>query len=222
MKRLLVADDENEMRELLYNFLTEAGYEVVLAEDGLMAWEIFESQNFDLVLLDIMMPKIDGYGVCELIRKKSDVPVVFLTALDGEEQQLMGYDSRADDYVTKPFSMPILLRKIAVILRRKIDTVAENIIEFKDIVIDKDLMEVMVAGQKLSLTIKEYEILCLFTSRPGYVYTREMIIDLIWRDSDGVEDRVVDSHIKNLRQKIGDGYIETVRGMGYRAIKEAN
>lgn len=222
MKRLLVADDENEMRELLYIFLTEAGYEVILAEDGLMAWEIFESQNFDLVLLDIMMPKIDGYGVCELIRKKSDVPVVFLTALDGEEQQLMGYDSRADDYVTKPFSMPILLRKIAVILRRKIDTVAENIIEFKDIVIDKDLMEVMVAGQKLSLTIKEYEILCLFTSRPGYVYTREMIIDLIWRDSDGVEDRVVDSHIKNLRQKIGDGYIETVRGMGYRAIKEAN
>lgn len=222
MKRLLVADDETEMRELLYNFLTDAGYEVVLAEDGLMAWEIFESQNFDLVLLDIMMPKIDGYGVCELIRKKSDVPVVFLTALDGEEQQLMGYDSRADDYVTKPFSMPILLRKIAAILRRKIDTVAENIIEYKDIVVDKDLMEVMVAGQKLSLTIKEYEILCLFTSRPGYVYTREMIIDLIWRDSDGVEDRVVDSHIKNLRQKIGEGYIETVRGMGYRAIKEAN
>lgn len=220
MNRILIADDEAEMRELIYNYLTDAGYDVTVAADGMQAWELFEKQVFDLVLLDIMMPKIDGYGVCELIRKKSDVPVVFLTALDGEEHQLMGYDSQADDYVTKPFSMPVLLKKIAAILRRKGNESSENLLEYKQLVIDRDVMEVKEDGKKLSLTIKEFEILYLFVSRPGFVYTRDMIIDAIWKDGFAVEDRVVDSHIKNLRQKIGEGYIETVRGMGYRAIKE--
>lgn len=220
MNRILMADDEAEIRELIYNYLTDAGYDVTVASDGMQAWELFEKQVYDLVLLDIMMPKIDGYGVCELIRKRSDVPVVILTALDGEEHQLMGYDSQADDYVTKPFSMPVLLKKIAAILRRKGNESSENLLVYKDIVMERDVMEVKVDGRNLNLTIKEFEILYLFVSRPGFVYTRDMIIDAIWKDGFAVEDRVVDSHIKNLRQKIGEGYIETVRGLGYRAIKE--
>lgn len=220
MNRILMADDEVEMCELIYNYLTDAGYDVTVAADGMQAWELFEKQAYDLVLLDIMMPKIDGYGVCELIRKKSDVPVVFLTALDGEEHQLMGYDSQADDYVTKPFSMPVLLKKIAAIMRRKGNDSSENLLKYKNLIINRDVMEAKVDGKKLSLTIKEFEILYLLVSHPGFVYTRDMIIDAIWKDGFAVEDRVVDSHIKNLRQKIGEDYIETVRGMGYRAIKE--
>lgn len=222
MKKILVADDEEQIREILFNYLTNAGYEVVTVIDGMKAWEAFQNDTFNLVLLDIMMPKIDGFGVCELIRKVSDVPVIFLSALDSEEKLLAGYDSQADDYVTKPFSMPILLRKIGAILRRNSDISPDNITTYKNISIDKESMEVKVSGNQIMLTVKEYEILCLLISNPGRVFTRDNIIDTVWKTNDGVEDRVVDSHIKNLRQKIGEDYVETIRGIGYRVAKESN
>lgn len=222
MKKILVADDEEQIREILFNYLTNAGYEVVTAIDGMKAWEAFQNDTFNLVLLDIMMPKIDGFGVCELIRKVSDVPVIFLSALDSEEKLLAGYDSQADDYVTKPFSMPILLRKIGAILRRNSDISSDNTTTYKNISINKDSMEVKVSGSQIMLTVKEYEILCLLISNPGRVFTRENIIETVWKTNDGVEDRVVDSHIKNLRQKIGEDYVETIRGIGYRVAKESN
>lgn len=220
MYKILVVEDEADMRELLYNYLVNEGYEVRTAADGVEAVDAFDGDVFDLVLLDIMLPEIDGFGVCQLIRRKSDVPVIFLSALDGEEQLIKGYDYMADDYVTKPFSMPVLLRKIAAVIRRRKDP--EDLsqkIRYKDLLIDKDTMEVTLKGRQIKLTIKEYEILCLFTGNPGKVFSREMLIDRIWPYNEAVEDRVIDSHIKNLRRKIGEDYIETVRGAGYRASR---
>ena len=180
------------------------------------------ADNPDLWILDIMLPDIDGFGVCQLMRKKSAVPIIFLSAMDGEEQLVKGYDCLADDYVTKPFSMPILLRKIAAIFRRNDITDRKDDsqqITYKKLLIDRELMEVTVNGRKVNLTVREFNLLCLFAEHPGHVYSREMIIDSVWSYNDAVEDRVVDSHIKNLRQKIGGEYIETVRGIGYRAAK---
>lgn len=220
MYKILVVEDEADMRELLYNYLVNEGYEVRTAADGVEAVDAFDGDVFDLVLLDIMLPEIDGFGVCQLIRRKSDVPVIFLSALDGEEQLIKGYDHMADDYVTKPFSMPVLLRKIAAVIRRGRDREAPGSkIRYKDILIDKDTMEVTLGGREIRLTVKEYEILCLFAENPGKVFSRELLIDRIWPYNEAVEDRVIDSHIKNLRRKIGEDYIETVRGAGYRASR---
>lgn len=222
MYKILAVDDEEEIRELLINYLTDAGYEVMTAANGVDAVAAFDEGQFDLVILDIMLPDIDGFGVCQLMRKKSAVPIIFLSAMDGEEQLVKGYDCLADDYVTKPFSMPILLRKIAAIFRRNDITDRKDDsqqITYKKLLIDRELMEVTVNGRKVNLTVREFNLLCLFAEHPGHVYSREMIIDSVWSYNDAVEDRVVDSHIKNLRQKIGGEYIETVRGIGYRAAK---
>lgn len=220
MYKILVVEDEADMRELLYNYLVNEGYEVRTAVDGVEAVDAFDGDVFDLVLLDIMLPEIDGFGVCQLIRRKSDVPVIFLSALDGEEQLIKGYDHMADDYVTKPFSMPVLLRKIAAVIRRGRDREAPGSkIRYKDLLIDKETMEVTLGGREIRLTVKEYEILCLFAENPGKVFSRELLIDRIWPYNEAVEDRVIDSHIKNLRRKIGEDYIETVRGAGYRASR---
>ena len=118
MQKILIVEDDLSIQALLHDFIQEAGYSVVLAADGVEALARYSEQPFDLILLDIMLPKIDGYGVCEVIRQKSDIPIIMLTALDDEENQLKGLDLQADDYITKPFSMPVLLRKIAAVLRR--------------------------------------------------------------------------------------------------------
>ncbi|MDE6815003.1 MAG: response regulator transcription factor, partial [Lachnospiraceae bacterium] len=118
MQKILVVEDDLDIQELLKNFLQEVGYEIILANDGVEAVSIFPTAHFDLVLLDVMLPKIDGFAVCELIRKQSQVPIIMLTALSGEEEQIRGLDLQVDDYITKPFSMPILVRKIAAVLRR--------------------------------------------------------------------------------------------------------
>ena len=222
MYRILIVDDENDMRELLSEYLGAQGYETVSAADGVEALCLFEKMPFDLVLLDIMLPKIDGFGVCELIRKKSDVPIIFLSALDGEDTLIRGYDLMADDFVTKPFSMPVLLRKVAAVFRRKRqdgENAGQRII-YRDIVIDRETMEVFAGGEAVALTAKEYELLCLFLSHPGKVFTRDMLITRLWDIGAPVEDRIIDSHIKNIRRKIGSDCIETLRGAGYRAAKE--
>ena len=225
-KRILIVDDEADMRELLTAYLENEGYETASAADGVEAISLFESSAFDLVLLDVMLPKIDGFGVCELIRRRSDVPIIFLSALDGEEELIRGYDLMADDFVTKPFSMPILLRKVAAVFRRGRQDEAENdrdrsIIKYRDILIDRDTMEVTVGGQAVTLTAKEFELLCLLVTNPGRVFTRDMLISRLWDIDAPVEDRIIDSHVKNIRRKIGGDYIETLRGAGYRAAKTA-
>ena len=220
MKNILIVEDEPDIQELLCAYLRNAGYAPFIAGDGVAALTLFQSQPFDLVLLDIMLPKIDGFGVCEMIRGQSQVPILMLTALDGEEQQLRGFGLDVDDYVTKPFSMPVLLEKIRVILKRSAGTNEDNRLLYRDLVIDTDTREAFLDGRLLELTAKEFELLHTFLSAPRRVFSREMLLSKLWGYDFFGDERVVDSHIKNLRHKLGRDYIETVRGVGYRAAKE--
>ncbi len=221
MKYILIVEDEPDIQELLCAYLQDAGYGTAAAGDGVAALELFQSRPFDLVLLDLMLPKIDGFGVCELIRRQSQVPILMLTALDGEGEQLRGFRLNIDDYVTKPFSMPVLLEKIRVILRRSGGTVEDGPLRYRDLSLDLDAREVRLEGRPLELTAREFELLHTFLSAPGRVFTREMLLSKLWGYDFFGDERVVDSHIKNLRRKLGRDYIETVRGVGYRAAKEA-
>ena len=214
MKNILIVEDEPDIQELLCAYLRDAGY-------GVTALALFQSQHFDLVLLDIMLPKIDGFGVCELIRRQSQVPILMLTALDGEEQQLRGFGLDIDDYVTKPFSMPVLLEKIRVILRRSGPAAEDSCLRYKDLTVNPETREATLEGRVLELTAREFELLYTFISAPGRVFTREMLLAKLWGYDFYGDERVVDSHIKNLRHKLERDYIETVRGVGYRVAKEA-
>ena len=220
MKHILIVEDEPDIQELLRAYLEDAGYQTFVAEDGVAALALFSEQTFDLVLLDLMLPKIDGFGVCELIRRQSQVPILMLTALDGEEQQLRGFGLDIDDYVTKPFSMPVLLEKIRVILRRSGGGEEDGVLRYRDLTVDLDAREVLLDGKPLDLTAREFELLRTFLAAPGRVFTREMLLAKLWGYDFFGDERVVDSHIKNLRRKLGRDYIETVRGVGYRAGKE--
>lgn len=221
MKHILIVEDEPDIQELLCAYLQDAGYGTAAAGDGVAALELFQSRPFDLVLLDLMLPKIDGFGVCELIRRQSQVPILMLTALDGEEEQHRGFRLNIDDYVTKPFSMPVLLEKIRVILRRSGGTVEDGPLRYRELSLDLHAREVRLEGRTLELTAREFELLHTFLSAPGRVFTREMLLSKLWGYDFFGDERVVDSHIKNLRRKLGRDYIETVRGVGYRAAKEA-
>ena len=224
MKNILVVEDEIEIRQLLASYLRNEGFSVSEAEDGVAAIELFGKEKFDRVILDILIPKIDGYGVCELIKSKSDVPVIFLSALGDERSMIKGYDSFADDYVTKPFSMPVFLRKVKAVLRRDLSSSNEDYskITYKNIVMIPDLMKVVVEGTEVELTSKEYDLLLTLVKNPGRVYTREMLLEMLWDYNSLVDERIIDSHIKNIRHKVGEGIIETVRGRGYRVEKTDN
>lgn len=214
MKRILIVEDEPDIQELLRTYLEDAGYGTAVAEDGVAALSLFHAQPFDLILLDLMLPKIDGFGVCEMIRQQSQVPIIMLTALDGEDQQLKGFGMDIDDYVTKPFSMPVLLEKIRVILRRRGSADEENRLRYRDLSLDLDSREALLEERPLDLTAREFELLHTFLSAPGRVFTREMLLAKLWGYDFYGDERVVDSHIKNLRHKLGRDYIETVRGGG--------
>lgn len=220
MKNILIVEDEPDIQELLCAYLRNAGYAPVAAGDGVAALELFRSQPFDLVLLDIMLPKIDGFGVCELIRRQSQIPILMLTALDGEDEQLRGFGLNIDDYVTKPFSMPVLLEKIRVILRRSGGAGEGTRLRYRDLALDTDTREVFLEERPLELTAKEFDLLHTFLAAPGRVFTREILLAKLWGYDFFGDERVVDSHIKNLRHKLKRDYIETVRGVGYRAAKE--
>lgn len=220
MKKILIVEDEPEIQEMLEAYLKHEGYRVTLASDGVEALDKFHKENQDLILLDIMLPKIDGYHVCELIRSSSAVPVIMLTALDSEDQQLRGFHLKIDDYVTKPFSMPILLEKIAAVLRRTEGTVTSNHIYYKDLVLDLDALEARLEGEPLDLTQREFQLLLQLVTKQGRVWTREMLLENLWGYDFFGDERIVDSHIKNLRKKLGNDYIKTMRGAGYFVEKE--
>ncbi len=221
MKEILVIEDEKDIQNIIKAFLENAGYKVETADDGLDGINIIQKNKFDLVLLDIMMPKIDGFVVCEMIRKNSNVPIIILTALTDEESQLKGFDKLADDYITKPFSMPIVLKHIEAILRRT-DNSKESvdILKYKNLVLNTENYEVFVDNKKIPLTYREYEILKLFLENQGKVFTRDNILNSIWNYDYYGDDKIVNTHIKNIRKKLGYDYIETVRGVGYRIVKE--
>ena len=161
MQKILVVEDDFDIQELLHSFLQEAGYEVDVANDGVEAIDIFSNSQFDLILLDIMLPKIDGFTLCELIRKQSQVPIIMLTALNGEEEQIKGLDLQVDDYITKPFSMPVLIRKIAAVLRRSNQGKDEEnqTINYRNLILDLDSYIATVDGNSYELTQREFEVL---------------------------------------------------------------
>ena len=217
MKKILVVEDEKDIQNIIKAFLENAEYKVETADDGLDAINLIQNNNYDLILLDIMMPKIDGFVVCEMIRKNSNVPIIILTALTDEESQLKGFDKLADDYITKPFSMPVLLKHIEAIFRRTNNS-NENtsILKYKNITLNTENYEVYVDNQKVTLTFREYEILKLFLENQGKVFTRDNILNSIWNYDYFGDDKIVNTHIKNIRKKLGYEYIETVRGVGYK------
>ena len=222
MSKILIVEDDLSIQALLHDFIQEAGHSVTLASDGVEALAKYSEQDFDLVLLDVMLPKIDGYGVCEVIRQKSDVPVIMLTALDGEENQIRGLDLQADDYITKPFSMPVLLRKIAAVLRRssKLKCIPQTM-SYRNLKLDLDGYKAYAGGEGIDLTPREFEILRELLVNRGRILTRQNLLQTIWKYEFFGEERIIDTHIKNLRKKLGAAdYIETIRGVGYRIDKE--
>lgn len=222
LQKILVIEDDFDIQELLQNFLQEAGYEVAAAKDGVEAISFFSNGQFDLILLDIMLPKIDGFTVCELIRRQSQIPIIMLTALNGEEEQIRGLDLQVDDYITKPFSMPVLVRKIAAVLRRSYQGQNDEhqIISYQNLVFDLDSYTVKVGDGDYELTQREFEILRELLTHQGRVMTRQNLLDKLWRYDFYGDERVVDTHIKNLRKKLGIDFIKTIRGVGYKIDKE--
>lgn len=219
MQKILVIEDDIDIQDILKNHLTDAGYEVIITSNGVDGISNF-SEDISLVLLDIMLPKIDGFGVCEVIRQKSQVPIIMLTALSDEENQTRGFEQQIDDYIPKPFSPKILLYKIAAILRRgSSESNDMNIIVYKDLCMNIDGFHLYRNEQEIILTQKEFELLRLLLENQGRVFTRQMLLDRLWGLDAYVEDRIVDSHIKNLRKKLTVDYIETIRGVGYRIDK---
>lgn len=222
MEKILIVEDDLSIQALLNDFIQEAGYTVVLASDGVEALAEFYEQTFDLVLLDIMLPKIDGYNVCEVIRKKSNIPIIMLTAVDEEQAQIKAFDLQADDYITKPFSLPLLLRKISAILRRSIyqkDISYTN--KYKDLTLDLDEYKAYVQNKNIDLTPREFEILRELLLHKGKILTRQNLLQTLWKYEFEGDERIIDTHIKNLRRKLGEtDYIKTIRGVGYKIDKE--
>lgn len=219
MAHILVVEDNPDYCELLQNFLENAAYTVTVACDGVEALELSQKHNFQLILLDLMLPKIDGYGVCEMIRKQSDVPIIMLTALDSEAHQIRGFDLRIDDYITKPVSMQILLHKISAVLRRASVSGADRL-QYRSISMDVKGHVVLVAGKNIPFTLREFEILLALLRAPGEVVTRKDLLNTLWGYHFYGDARIVDTHIKNIRKKLGaEDYIETVRGVGYKLQK---
>ena len=221
-KTILIVEDEASIQNIIKAFLEDAGYTTVLADDGLEGIEKFHKYSPDLVLLDLMLPKIDGFAVCELIRKERQVPIIMLTARDDDDSQMKGFDALADDYITKPFTMPLVMRRIEAVLRRteQGNQTDNTVIHYKEISLDTDSFTVLVSGESVSLTTREFEILKLFLENQGRVFTRDNLLNTIWGYDYFGDAKIVNTHIKNIRRKLGVDYIETIRGMGYKIEKE--
>lgn len=219
MFKILVIEDDKDISELLKFFLEDNGYSVRIADNGIEGIEIYRHESIDLILLDILLPKVDGYMVCKTIRKESDIPIIMITALTSEDEQIRGYDLQVDDYVTKPFSMPVLLKKVAAVLRRINGDQEKNILFYKDLVLDIDNYRVSIKERTIDLTKKEFEILRELLMNQNKILTRELLLGKVWKYEYFGNDRIVDNHIKNIRKKLGVDYIETIKGVGYRIDK---
>ncbi|MFN3445834.1 MAG: response regulator transcription factor [Bacteroidia bacterium] len=217
--KILVVDDENDILEFIQYNLKKEGYDVHLAHNGQEAITIGKKIKPDLILLDVMMPVMDGIEACKQIKSDSDFDktfVVFLTARAEEYSEIAGFNAGADDYISKPIKPRVLLSRISAILRRKSKEVVEQKITAGDIIIDRETFLVYKGDAKIQLARKEFELLYLLASKPGKVFTREYILEKVWGDEVLVVDRTIDVHIRKLREKIGDDYIGTVKGVGYK------
>ena len=216
--KVLVVDDEARMRKLVKDFLTIKGFNVIEAKDGEEAVDIFFSQkDIDLLILDVMMPKMDGWEVCKTIRKYSQVPIIMLTAKSEERDELQGFDLGVDEYISKPFSPKILVARVEALLRRS-NMTSEGVTEVNGIVIDKAAHQVKIDGKPVDLSYKEFELLSYFVDNQGIALSREKILNNVWNYDYFGDARTIDTHVKKLRSKLGSKgeYIKTIWGMGYK------
>lgn len=220
MQKILIADDEAHIRRLVCDFLRREGYEPLEAEDGEQALSVFHAHpDTALMLLDVMMPKRDGWEVCGAVRETSNMPILMLTARSEEFDELMGFEAGADDYVTKPFSPSVLMKRVAALLRRAQAPDAGDSMHMDELCINEEAHEVTLHGKPLELTLKEYNLLRKLMASPGRVYTREQLLDSIWGIDYVGDIRTVDSHMARLRTKLGEwggAHLKTVYGMGYK------
>ncbi|AZI27202.1 MAG: response regulator transcription factor [Pedobacter agri] len=220
-QKILIVDDEPDILELIEYNLKKEGYQVFTASNGQEGITVAKKVHPDLIILDIMMPKMDGIEACRLMRAIPDFKntfMVFLTARSEEYSEIAGFNVGADDYIAKPIKPRALVSRINAILRRNTGTeeVSENKLEIGDLVIDREAYLVFQGGNKVVLAKKEFELLYLLASKPGKVYTRESILKNIWEDSVVVTNRTIDVHIRKLREKLGETYVSTVKGVGYK------
>ncbi|MBP3617414.1 MAG: response regulator transcription factor [Lachnospiraceae bacterium] len=216
--KILVVDDESRLRKLVRDFLVKNNYEVIEAENGEEAVDLFFAQKeIALIILDVMMPKMDGWQVCKEIRQYSTVPIIMLTAKSDERDELLGFELGVDEYISKPFSPKILVARVEAILRRAGATVADAT-EIGGIVLDKSAHQVSVDGQFIDLSVKEFELLAYFIENKGIALSRERILNNVWNYDYFGDARTIDTHVKKLRSKMGDkgDYIKTIWGMGYK------
>lgn len=217
--KILVVDDESRMRKLVKDFLTKSSYDVLEAEDGSRALDIFYEQNdIALVILDVMMPNMDGWQVCKEIRAYSKVPIIMLTARADERDELQGFELGVDEYISKPFSPKILVARVEAILRRTSQFSSDGVLEADGIVLDKTAHIVTVDGKQVELSYKEFELLSYFMENQGIALSREKILNSVWNYDYFGDARTIDTHVKKLRSKMGEKgeLIKTIWGMGYK------
>ena len=217
--KILVVDDESRMRKLVRDFLEKKNFQVLEAGDGEEAMDIFyEEKDIALILLDVMMPKMDGWEVCREIRKNSKVPIIMLTARGDERDELLGFDLGVDEYISKPFSPKILVARVEAILRRTGQDAGGDVLSAGGIVIDKVAHQASVDGEPMELSFKEFELLTYFLENQGIALSREKILNSVWNYDYFGDARTIDTHVKKLRSKMGakGEYIKTVWGMGYK------
>ena len=217
--KILVVDDESRMRKLVKDFLTKKNFQVLETGNGEEAMDIFyEEKDIALIILDVMMPKMDGWEVCREIRKNSKVPIIMLTARSDERDELLGFDLGVDEYISKPFSPKILVARVEAILRRTGQSNPEDVLSAGGIVIDKAAHLATVDGNPMELSFKEFELLTYFLENEGIALSREKILNSVWNYDYFGDARTIDTHVKKLRSKMGDKgeYIKTVWGMGYK------
>ena len=217
--KILVVDDESRMRKLVKDFLVKAGYDVIEAGDGEQAVDTFYAQkDIALIILDVMMPKMDGWQVCREIRQNSKVPIIMLTAKSEERDELLGFDLGVDEYISKPFSPKILVARVEAILRRSGKTGEDDVLEAVCIRIDKAAHMASIDGKPMELSYKEFELLTYFLENQGIALSREKILNNVWNYDYYGDARTIDTHVKKLRSKMGDkgDLIKTIWGMGYK------
>ena len=217
--KILVVDDESRMRKLVKDFLEREGYEVLEAGDGMEAMDVFyENQDIALMILDVMMPKMDGWQVCREIRQESKLPIIMLTARADERDELHGFELGVDEYISKPFSPKILVARVSAILRRTNALTNDEVVDAGGILIDKAAHTVKIGEKEIDLSFKEFELLSYFVENQGIALSREKILNHVWNYDYFGDARTIDTHVKKLRSKLGDKgeYIKTIWGMGYK------
>jgi DNA-binding response OmpR family regulator len=216
--KILVVDDESRMRKLVKDFLVRKNYDVIEAENGEQAIDIFfAKKDISLIILDVMMPKLDGWQVCREIRQYSKVPIIMLTARGDEKDELLGFDLGVDEYISKPFSPKILVARVEAVLRRSV-AADDEVIDIGGIVLDKAAHQVKIDGQNIDLSFKEFELLTYFVTNQGVALSREKILNNVWNYDYFGDARTIDTHVKKLRSKMGPkgDFIKTIWGLGYK------